>query len=108
VDTDVLRGFGRAAVGGGDGVDMAVVAIIVDGKWTAIDDGRNEIDTPSSDIDRILNHLAQVVRLAQGLPDDDQRRTRDFVRAALATLEATTSLPKADQRKFNKLLSRGD
>ncbi len=87
---------------------MAVVAIVVDGKWTAIDDGRpHVIDTQRSDVDRIVAHLAQVVRLAQGLPNDDQRRARDFVRAALATLEATTSLPKSDQKIFRESLRGG-
>lgn len=95
---------------------MAVVAIVVDGVWVPIDDGRpavnpkadsHVIDASSSDVDRIVAHLAQVIKLAQNLSDGDQRRVRDFVRAALATLEATTSLPKSDQRKFEKSLRGG-
>jgi hypothetical protein len=92
---------------------MAVVAMVVDGKWVPVgDDGRPVVNpkpnaTPTSDIDQIVKHFAQVVQLAQGLSDEDQRRVRDFARAALATLEATTSLPKSDQRKFERAL-RGD
>ena len=86
---------------------MAVVGIVVDGKWTSIDDGRPVIDPSLSDIDQIIRHFAQVVRLAQGLSDEDQRRVRDFARATLATLEATTMLPKSDQARFQRSL-RGD
>jgi len=85
---------------------MAVVGVVVNGVWTSIDDGRpaHVIDASISDIDNIVLHLGAVVRLAQGLAAEDQRRVRDFVRAALATLEATTSLPKSDQRKFERSL----
>jgi hypothetical protein len=90
------------------GVVMAVVAIIENGKWVPVTDGHQQhavtVNTP---MDAIVDHLAAVVKQAQSLSDHDQRRTRDFVRAALATLEATTSLPKSDQRMFERSL-RGD
>jgi hypothetical protein len=92
VDSYGLRGCSRVAVSGGGDV-MAVVGI----------DGRYVIDG-SSDLSAVVSHLATVVRLAQGLPDQDQRRVRDFVRATLATLEATTALPKSDQRTFERAL----
>jgi hypothetical protein len=77
------------------GVVMAVVGI-VNGSYHVIDG--------SSDLDNVVAHLAQVVKLAQNLPGEDQRRVRDFARATLATLEATTSLPKSDQRTFERAL----
>jgi hypothetical protein len=86
---------------------MAVVGIIVDGKWTAIDDGRNEIDTPSSDIDRIAAALGQAVRLAQNLNPTDARRARDLMHAAQGMMSATTYLPADDQKFFERAL-RGD
>ena len=86
-----------------------MVGIIVDGKWMSIDDGRpaHVIDTPRSDVDQIIAHLGQVVRLAQRLSDEDQRRVRDFVHAASALLSATTYLPDTDQKLFERAL-RGD
>ena len=86
---------------------MAVVAIIVDGKWTSIDDGRHEIVTPSSDIDRIAAALGQAVRLAQNLNSTDARRARDLMHAAQGMMSATTYLEKSDQKLFEKSL-RGD
>jgi hypothetical protein len=113
VDSNSVRGGGRVAVGSSGGV-MAIFATVVDGVWVPVDDGRprvnprvDVIDAPISDIDQIVQHLAQVVRLAQDLSDEDQRRVRDFVRAALATLEATTSLPRSDQKTFERAL-RGE
>jgi len=94
---------------------VAIVATVVDGVWVPVgDDGRPFVNpkadshvTPTSDIDQIVAHFAAVVRLAQDLSDEDQRRVRDFARATLATLEATTMLPKSDQARFQRSL-RGD
>jgi hypothetical protein len=97
---------GGAAARGSGGV-MGVVAIIVDGKWTAIDDGRNEIDTPSSDIERVAAALGLAVRLAQNLSPTDARRARDLMHAAQGAMSATTYLEKSDQKLFEKSL-RGD
>ena len=71
---------------------MAIVATVVDGVWVPVgDDGRPFVNpkadshvTPTSDIDQIVAHFAAVVRLAQDLSDEDQRRVRDFARATLA------------------------
>jgi hypothetical protein len=74
-------------------------SVIVDGVW------RHPQEVVSAnDVDRIVASLGQVVALAQTLSDVDQRRVRDFVRATLAMLEATTSLPKSDQTMFETML----
>jgi len=95
---------------------MAVVAVVIDGKWVPLDDDgqplvRQKVDAQVidalNDFDQIVACLGQVVRRAQGLSDEDQRRVRDFVRATLAALEATTSLPKNDQRMFERSLLGG-
>jgi hypothetical protein len=95
---------------------MSVVAVVVDGKWTPISDlaqsqmtdsnrDSDLIDaTPASDIDRIVAHLGQAVRLAQNLTPEDARRARDFMHAACAMLTATTYLPSADQTRFERAL----
>ena len=84
---------------------MAVVAIIVDGKWTPVDDGRpQQVVNPTSDIDQIAAHLGAVVRLAQNMTPEDQRRARDFMHAASAALSATTYLPETDQKLFEAAL----
>lgn len=75
---------------------MSVVGIIVDGKW----DGR----PPANDIDQIVAHLAEVVRIAQNLSPEDARRARDFFHAAWGMLSATTSLPTQDQARFARAL----
>lgn len=94
---------------------MAIIATVVDGVWVPVgDDGRpfvnpkaNSHVTQTSDVELIVKHLAQVVRLAQGLSDEDQRRVRDFVNATQSTLFATTYLAKSDQKIFERAL-RGD
>ena len=102
---------------------MGLVAIVQDGVWTTIDTGpppspashvsqnndshEVEVDT-RSDVDKIVQHLAQVVRLAQNLSDEDQRRVRDFVHAASAMLSATTYLATSDQKIFERSLRGGD
>jgi hypothetical protein len=87
---------------------MVVVGIIENGVWKSIEDGRPAvIDTPRSDVERVVAHLAQVVRLAQDLSDDDARRVRDFVHAASAMLSATTYLAKSDQKIFEASLRGG-
>jgi hypothetical protein len=83
---------------------MGVVAIIVDGKWTVIDDGR---PPSTSDIDRIAAHLGQAVRLAQNLKPTDARRARDLVHAAQGALNASTYLPRDDQKLFERALRGG-
>jgi hypothetical protein len=93
---------------------MGVVAVVVDGVWTPVDDGRPPpvnpktdtyvIDPSTSDVDRIVAHLGQVVRLAQNLSETDARRVRDFVHAASSMLSATTYLPAKDQAQFERAL----
>jgi hypothetical protein len=108
--SDSVRAVGGDPVGGNGGVVvMAVVASIVNGKWVPVDDGRShEIDTPSSDIDRIAAHLGQAVRLAQQLSPTDARRARDLMHAAQGMLNASTYLPADDQKLFEKSLRCGD
>jgi hypothetical protein len=84
-----------------------LVAIVENGVWTPVTDGHQHAVTVNTPMGDIVAHLSAVVKLAQPLSAEDQRRTRDFVRAALSTLEATTSLPKSDQKLFEKSL-RGD
>jgi hypothetical protein len=97
---------------------MALVAVIVDGKWTPVEDGQSHptnqrtdntqvIDPSTSDVDRIVSLLGQVVRLAQGLSAEDARRVRAFVHAAASMLSATTYLPDQDQSKFERALRNG-
>lgn len=95
---------------------MSVVAVVVDGKWTPISDlaqsqmtnsnrDSDLIDvTPASDIDQIVAHLGQAVRLAQNLTPADARRARDFMHAAYSMLTATTYLPGQDQARFEHAL----
>jgi hypothetical protein len=91
------------------------IAVIIDGVWQwqeppqvvndhAISARNNSNVVNLSEVDQIVSLLTQVVVKAQGLSDGDQRRVRDFVRAALSMLEATTSLPKSDQRIFEAAL----
>jgi hypothetical protein len=84
---------------------MSVVAIVENGVWTPVTDGHQHTVTVNTPMGDIVAHLAAVVKQAQPLSAEDQRRVRDFVRATLATLEATTSLPKADQKLFERSLS---
>lgn len=60
--------------------------------------------TPASDIDQIVAHLGQAVRLAQNLTPADARRARDFMHAAYSMLTATTYLPGQDQARFEHAL----
>ena len=95
---------------------MSVVAVIENGKWVPVADpaqqhatdlNRNSdlIDvTPASDIDQIVAHLGQAVRLAQNLSPADARRARDFMHAAYSMLSATTYLPSQDQARFERAL----
>jgi hypothetical protein len=95
---------------------MAVVAVVIDGKWTPLDDDgqplvRQRADTQieaSMGVDQIAGLLGQVVRLAQGLSPEDARRARDFMHAASAAMTATTYLDESDQRKFERSLRGGD
>ena len=94
---------------------MPVVAIVVDGKWVPVgEDGRPVVNpkpdtrlTPTSTMQQIVANFSQIVCLAQDLSDDDQRRVRDFARATLSTLEATTSLRRDDQQMFDRALRGG-
>lgn len=92
---------------------MSVVAIIQNGVWTPVDDGQpptnprsdtHVIDASTSEVDRIIAHLGQVVRLAQNLTPEDARRARDFMHAASSMLTATTYLPGPDQARFERAL----
>lgn len=92
-----------------------VVAVIVDGVWQPLplSDGHNAIDarndsyvvnSSTNEVDQIVSFLSQVIRRAQSLSDQDQRRVRDFVCATQSMLTATTYLPKCDQTKFESAL----
>ena len=92
---------------------MGLVAVIQDGKWVPVSDGlpptnpradTHVINMPMSDVDRIIVHLAEVIRLAQGLSPTDARRVRDLMHAAQAALTASTFLPEADQARFERAL----
>ena len=94
---------------------MRSIAVIIDGVWQqpqvnnddhAINARNNSyvIDPSRNEVDQIVAHLSQVIRLAQSLSEPDQRRVRDFVRAAQAMLDATTSLPQSDQKIFETAL----
>jgi hypothetical protein len=90
---------------------MALVAVVIDGKWTPIDDGqpsvRQRADVTANGVDQIAALLGQVVRLAQNLSPEDQRRARDFMHAAQGALTATTYLSGPDQQTFERSLRRG-
>jgi len=94
---------------------MSVLAVVIEGVWVPVDeDGRPVVNpkpdtrvTPTSTMEQIVANFAQIVCLAQDLPGEDQRRVRDFARAALATLEATTSLKSDDQKMFDRALRGG-
>lgn len=62
------------------------------------------VSKPASAIDQVVTHLSEVVRLAQGLSEEDARRVRDFVHATSAMLMASTYLPAHDQRVFETAL----
>ncbi|UFX45427.1 hypothetical protein HAP47_0001460 [Bradyrhizobium sp. 41S5] len=97
-----------------------IVAIAVDGIWvvpasqaankTNSDNGFNGGNVvefvAGNDVDRIVDHLAQVVRLARNLSEDDARRVRAFVHAASSALSATTYLPESDQALFEHSLRK--
>jgi transcriptional regulator of met regulon len=56
-------------------------------------------------IDMVATHLSEVVRLAQGLTEEDsRRRIRDLVHATSSVLLASTYLPADDQRLFESAL----
>jgi hypothetical protein len=100
-----------------------IVGICIEGQWLPLHppppppvdqsaDSHRQVavidDTPKSDIDRVADHLAQVVRLAQALTSDvDRRRARDMLHAASGLLMASTYLPQADQDRFQKALRNG-
>jgi hypothetical protein len=93
-----------------------IVAIAVDGVWvpanqavhkTNSGNGSNVVEFDArNDVDRIVNHLGQVVRLARNLSEDDARRVRAFVHAASSALSATTYLPESDQALFEHSLRK--
>ena len=56
------------------------------------------------DVAEIVTMLARIVKLAQALTVNDQRRVREFVEATRSTLAATTRLPGDDQRAFETAL----
>ena len=59
---------------------------------------------PMDDVGEIVAMLARIVKVAQTMSADDQRRVRDFVEATRSTLAATTRLPGDDQRAFEMAL----
>jgi hypothetical protein len=59
---------------------------------------------PAGAIDQVATHLSEVIRLAQGLSEEDARRVRDLVHAASSVLLASTYLPVDDQRLFESAL----
>jgi hypothetical protein len=83
---------------------MRNVAVIIDGVWQPqSNDDVHAINARNhcyGAVDQIVALLTQVCLQAQSLSEKDQRRVRDFIRAALSMLEATTSLPKSDQKIF--------
>jgi len=92
---------------------MALVAVVQNGVWVPVDDGRPPVNQKddthliniyTSDVDQIVAHLAQVVRLAQGLSTTDARRVRELVHATSSTLWATTALSSDDQKLFERSL----
>ena len=63
------------------------------------------IDPPAMGaVEEIVAMLAQIVKLAQTLSANDQRRVREFVVAAQSTLNATTRMETGDQRVFEAAL----
>lgn len=64
----------------------------------------NEDAPPMSPIDEVVAMLARIVKLAQAMPQADQRKTRNFVEAARSTLQATTCLDPVEQQKFQTAL----
>lgn len=91
---------------------MAIIAAIVDGKWVPLPaepvQPQRQRMTALNNIDAIVMHLSEVVKLAQDLSTTDRRRARDFVHAASAVLSATTYLPDDDQSKFDRALRGGE
>jgi hypothetical protein len=96
---------------------MRNIAVIIDGVWMqpqvndhhAVNARNNDshvINSSMSEVDQIVSLLGQVVRRAQSLSEQDQRRVRDFVQATQSMLTATTYLPKSDQTKFEAALRR--
>jgi hypothetical protein len=94
---------------------MRNIAVIVDGVWMQPqfnDDHRavsarndsNVANSSTCEVDQIVSLLGQVIRRAQSLSDQDQRRVRDFVQATQSMLTATTYLPKSDQATFEAAL----
>ncbi|UGA46134.1 hypothetical protein HU230_0008895 [Bradyrhizobium quebecense] len=93
-----------------------IVAIALDGVWmlanqaatkTNSGNGSNVVEFDgTNDVDRIVGHLGQVVRLARNLSEGDARRVRAFVHAASSALLATTYLPKSDQALFEHSLRK--
>jgi len=61
---------------------------------------------PRSQIDRVAEHLASVVRIARELSPADARRVRDLAHAAVGALSAFTYLPVDDQHAFEKALRK--
>jgi hypothetical protein len=62
------------------------------------------VSKPVSAIDQVVAHLSSVVKLAQGLSDQDQRRVRDFTHVASSLLMSTTYLVADDQHIFETAL----
>lgn len=89
---------------------MRPIAILADGKWMPVNDGHNAVDDScavdpsSSEVDRIVALLSEVIVRAQSLSETDQRRVSDFVEATRATLSATTRLPRQEQKVFENAL----
>jgi hypothetical protein len=96
---------------------MAVLAVVIDGKWTPLGDDGQPLVRQSADtqvieasmggVEEIAGLLGQVVRLAQGLGPEDARRARDFMHAAQAAMTATTYLSGPDQQTFERSLRGG-
>jgi hypothetical protein len=89
----------------GENIMGNVVAVAIDGVWQPqVNDDAHHAITSTNVVDQIVVHLGEVVRLAQSLSPDDQRRVRDFCHATSSMLLATTYLPKNDQRLFETTL----
>lgn len=65
---------------------------------------RQVIEPIRDPVDEVAALLARVTRLAQQMNAADQRRCRDLVHAASAVLNASTCLPRDDQRLFEAAL----
>jgi hypothetical protein len=79
---------------------MQALAVLIDGRLQLANGDTRALAAPMSGIDQIVDGLAHIVALAQQLNESDARRAREFVRIALATMTASTSLPDRDQQQF--------